>query len=200
MEYVVLATVRPTWLNLQLPSEVATLLLHNPDLARSSSHRTLAFLGRGPGVVRVVSGAPAADVLPIEIVRGRFLAPALATEKGVFNLPLPVLQYLGLRTSPRPPRNARSTDDTLLWFLPAPEYYEFRAHEWSGRAWTGPTTGGLAHVYLARAVLPLPLDLAELGRSESLIEGEEWRPRAEALGRVVRPRRRASYPSADGRS
>jgi hypothetical protein len=190
MEYVVLATVRPTWLNLQLPSEVATLLVHNPDLVRGSTHRTLAFLGRGPGVVRVVSGVPAADVLPIEIVRGRYLAPALATEKGVFNLPLPVLQYLGLRTSPRPPRNARSTDDTLLWFLPAPEYYEFRAQEWAGRVWGGPATGGLAHVYLARAVLPLPLDLAELGRSEALIEGEEWRPRAEALGHAARVRRR----------
>jgi hypothetical protein len=169
--------------------------VHNPDLARGSSHRTLAFLGRGPGVVRVVSGVPAADVLPIEIVRGRYLGSALATEKGVFNLPLPVLQYLGLRTTPRPPRNARSTDDTLLWFLPAPEYFEFRALEWSGHAWTGPGTGGLAHVYLSRAVLPLPLELSELARSESVIEGEEWRPRAEALGRAIRTRRRPGYPS-----
>lgn len=190
MEYVVLATVRPTWLNLQLPSEVASLILHNPDLARGSSHRTLAFLGRGAGVVRVVSAVPAADVLPIEIVRGRYLAPALATDRGVFNLPMPVIQYLGLQSQARPPRNARSTDDTLLWFLPAPEYYEFRSHEWSGRDWGGPSTGGLAHVYLARAVLPLPVELAELARAESVIEGAEWRPRAEALGRVVRPRHR----------
>ena len=190
MEYVVLATVRPTWLNLQLPAEVATLLLHNPGAARGSTHRTLAFLGRGNGVVRVISAVPAGDVLPIEIVRGRYLAPALATEKGVFSLPMPVIQYLGLRTQPRPPRDTRSTDDTLLWFLPAPEYYEFRAVEWAGRAWTGPSTGGLAHVYLARAVLPLPLELPELARTEGQIEGEEWRPRAEALGRVIRPRRR----------
>jgi hypothetical protein len=190
LEYVVLATVRPTWLNLQLPAEVSNLINHNPDAARGSTHRTVAFLGRGPGVVRVVSGVPAADVLPIEIVRGRYLAPALATEQGVFNLPLPVIQYLGLRTHPRPPRNARSTDDTLLWFLPAPEYYEFRAQEWAGRAWTGPSTGGLAHVYLARAVLPMPGELADLARSEAVIEGEEWRPRAEALGRGVRTRRR----------
>ncbi|MCI4325922.1 MAG: hypothetical protein L3J81_05225 [Thermoplasmata archaeon] len=189
MEYVVLATVRPTWLNLQLPTEVSTLLTHNPDLARGSTHRTVAFLGRGPGVVRVVSGVPAASVLPVEIVRGRYLAPALATEKGVFSLPLPVIQYLGLRTHPRPPRNARSTDDTLLWFLPAPEYYEFRAQEWAGQVWTGPTTGGLAHVYLARAVLPMTVELAELARSEAVIEGEEWRPRAEALVRGGRARR-----------
>jgi hypothetical protein len=189
VEYVVLSTVRPTWLNLHLPTEVGTLLLHNPELARGSSHRTLAFLGRGPGVVRVVSGVAAADVLPIEIVRGRYLAPALATERGVFNLPMPVIQYLGLRTQARPPRDARSTDDTLVWFLPAPEYYEFRSHEWAGRPWAGPSTGGLAHVYLARAVLPLPLELVELARAESLIESEEWRPRAEALARVVRPRR-----------
>jgi hypothetical protein len=190
VEYVVLATVRPTWLNLQLPTEVSNLLTHNPDLARGSTHRTIAFLGRGPGIVRIVSGVPAADVLPVEIVRGRYLAPALATEKGVFSLPLPVIQYLGLRTLPRPPRNARSTDDTLLWFLPAPEYYEFRAQEWAGRAWSGPSTGGLAHVYLARAVLPMAVELAELARSESVIEGEEWRPRAEALARGGRARRR----------
>ena len=190
MEYVVLATVRPTWLNLHLPSEVSNLIVHNPGLARGSSHRTLAFLGRGPGVVRVVSGVSAADVLPIEIVRGRYLAPALATEGGVFNLPMPVIQYLGIQSQARPPRNARSTDDTLVWFLPAPEYYEFRAHEWSGRPWTGPATGGLAHVYLARAVLPLPVELSELRRAEATIEGQEWRPRAEALGRVPHPRRR----------
>ncbi|HKV89946.1 MAG TPA: hypothetical protein VJQ43_01980 [Thermoplasmata archaeon] len=189
MEYVVLATVRPTWLNLQLPSEVASLIVHNPDLARGASHRTLAFLGRGPGVVRVVNAVRASEVLPIEIVRGRYLAPALATGGGVFNLPRPVIQYLGIQSHARPPRNARSTDDTLLWFLPAPEYYEFRAHEWSGNPWAGPSTGGLAHVYLARAVLPLPLELAELGKVEASIEGHEWRPRAEALGRVPRPRR-----------
>jgi hypothetical protein len=190
VEYVVLATVRPTWLNLQLPAEVSTLLGHNPDLARGSAHRTVAFLGRAPGVVRVVSGVPAADVLPVEIVRGRYLAPALASERGVFNLPLPVIQYLGIQSHLRPPRNARSTDDTLLWFLPAPEYYEFRAQEWAGRAWSGPSTGGLAHVYLARAVLPMPVDLSELARSEATIEAEEWRPRAETLGRGARARRR----------
>jgi hypothetical protein len=190
VEYVVLSTVRPTWLNLQLPAEVASLIRHNAELARGSGPRTLAFLGRGSGVVRVVSAVPAGDVLPIEIVRGRYLAPAATTERGVFNLPAPVIQYLGLKVQQRPPRKLRSTDDTMVWFLPAPEYYEFRAQEWSGQAWVGPSTGGFAHLYLARAVLPLPQELAELARTEASIEGEEWRPRAEALGRPIhRPRR-----------
>jgi hypothetical protein len=190
VEYVVLSTVRPTWLNLQLPTEVGTLIRHNPELARGASPRTLAFLGRGSGVVRVVSAVPAADVLPIEIVRSRYLASASTTERGVFNLPAPVIQYLGLLSQPRPPRNTRSTDDTMVWFLPAPEYYEFRAQEWSGRPWGGPSTGGLAHVYLARAVLPLPVELSELARTETAIEDEEWTPRADALGRPIRARRR----------
>lgn len=188
MEYVILKAVRPTWLNLQLPTEVAALLQYVPHEVRSlrAPGRGIAFLARGPGVVRVVAAHRAGDVLGIETLHNRFIAPAHLTEKLVFNLPEAVEQHLRLKIQRRGPNSLKSTDDGLIWFMPAPEYYEFRAHEWSEREWTGPSGGALAHVYLAKSVVPFSDELAEL---EARIESAEWRPRLEALQKVARIRR-----------
>ncbi|MGI0131794.1 MAG: hypothetical protein ACREDK_01665 [Thermoplasmata archaeon] len=187
MEYVILRAAHPTWLTLQLPNEVAQLIQYDPDEVRDlrSPGRGIAFLARGPGIVRVVASFRAPEILAIETVRNRFIAPARLTDKLVFNLPAPVVRHLGLQTSPRGPNDVRATDDSILWFLPAPEYYEFRARERSGKGWTGPSPGGFAHVYLTRSLLPFAPELSDL---EARIEAEEWRPRVEALQRV-RPRR-----------
>ncbi|MCI4348697.1 MAG: hypothetical protein L3J93_00530 [Thermoplasmata archaeon] len=190
MEYVALKSVRPTWLTLQLPSEVAQLLLYESEEGAKGGTpgRGLAYLARGPGIVRVVSAFAAREVLPIEIVRNRYLATAHTTGKLLHNLPQAVIQHLGVHLVVRGPNEARSTDDSLLWFVPAPEYYEFRAKERLGKPWTGPSTEGFAHVYLAKGVLPLPGEFPTLASLEARIEGEEWRPRLEAISRIPRGR------------
>jgi hypothetical protein len=189
MEYVALKTVHPTWLTLQLPTEVAELLQYDQDSAGPRTQgRGIAYLARGPGIARVVSTYRAREVLPIEIVRDRYLATARTTDKLLHNLPQAVIQHLGVQVVLRGPKEARSTDDALLWFVPAPEYYEFRAYERSGKPWNGPGTGGLARVYLAKGVLPLPGEIEELAHREQRIEHEEWRPRVEALARTARTR------------
>jgi hypothetical protein len=190
MEYVGIKTVHPTWLTLQLPNEVAELLRYDPDEASDPRvpGRGLAYLSRGPGIVRVVSAYAARELLPIEIVRDRYLATAHPTSKLLHNLPQGVIQHLGVRILQRGPKGARATDDALLWFLPAPEYYEFRSRERLGKEWTGPSTGGFAHVYLAKSVLPLPGEFPHLADLETRIEAEEWSPRLDALARTTRSR------------
>jgi hypothetical protein len=188
MEYVILRAVHPTWLVLQLPREVAELIRYRTEDDREphSSGRGVAFLARGHGIVRVVPSFEAREVLAVETVRNRFLAVARASERLLLNLPGPVARHLGLKTMTRGPNGPRSTDDSLIWFLPAPEYYEYRARERTEKGWTGPSTGGLAHLYLMKSLLPFPRELSDL---EYRIESEEWRPRLDALQRGIRIRR-----------
>lgn len=191
MEYVVVRAVHPTWLTMTLPTEVARLLQYDPEELRElhSPGRGIAFLARGPWVVRVVASFPARDILSIEMVRNRYLAPARVAEKGLFNLPGPVAEHLGIQTQGRPPKGIRATDDSLLWLVPSPEYYEFRAREWAGKPWNGPSPGGFAHVYLTKSILPFQMDLDDVTQRESRIEAEEWKPRVEAIARAQRARR-----------
>lgn len=188
MEYVVLAAQHPKWLNLHLPNEVAELLQFRAEEVRDlrTPARGISFLARGPGVVRAVGSLNAAEIVPLETLRNRFIAPAAVTDRGIFNLPQAVGRHLGIQITPRSPSDVRATDDQLVWFLPAPEYYEFRAMQRLGRAWTGPSTGGFAHVYLRKALLAIEPELERLERG---IEAEEWRPRLEAIARAGRTRR-----------
>ncbi len=188
MEYVVLRALHPTWLVVQLPQEVAQLLCYDPNEVQRlrPPAREIAFLARGPGVIRVVASYRSPEVIAIETVRNRFIAPARLNDKLLFSLPVPVARHLGLRVAFRGPSELRSTDDSLIWFLPAPEYYEFRARERAGKTWTGPSPGGPAHVYLAKSLLPF---LPELDEMESRIEAIDWRPRTEALTRGPKARR-----------
>jgi hypothetical protein len=189
MGHVALTTVHPTWLTLQLPKEVADLLRYEEEPVRPRGPgRAVAYLARGPGIVRVVPAFQAREVLPIEIVRDRWLANAHTTDKLLHNLPQAVIQHLGVQVIARGPKPSKATDDTLLWFVPDTEYYEFRAYERMGRRWTGPGTGGIARVYLTKAALPIPADLRELEERERRIEHEEWAPRVEALARLPRGR------------
>ena len=80
---------------------------------------------------------------------------------------------------------------------PPPSTYEYRARERTKKAWNGPSTGGFAHVYLAKSLLPFPRELSDL---ENRIELEEWRPRLDAFPRVVRGRRAAISPVPGFRS
>ena len=134
----------------------------------------------------MVASFAAAEVIPLETMRNRYIAPAAVSVRGIFNVPGAVSRHLGLQVTPRADSEMRGTDDQVVWFLPAPEYYEYRALQRLKRPWTGPSTGGFAHVYLSRAILPIQ---PELFAMESAIESEEWKPRREAMARANRARR-----------
>ncbi|MGI0052880.1 MAG: hypothetical protein ACREC5_05295, partial [Thermoplasmata archaeon] len=126
------------------------------------------------------------ELLPIETVENRLLATAHLSERLIFNLPEAVITHVRLKVLTRPPNDLRFTDDSILWFLPAPEYYEYRARQRSPRGWHGPSGGGMAHVYLARSLVPWS---EELDRLERRIDSEEWMPRLRLIERVSRERR-----------
>ncbi|HZY91576.1 MAG TPA: hypothetical protein VFG07_02195 [Thermoplasmata archaeon] len=193
MEYVILRAARPTYLNTQLPTEAAELIRFDPPNARGMRdyHRGIVFFSRGPGITRVVSAYQAQDVLPGEMAQNRYLGLARVSERLLFNIPAPVQRHVGLRSEPRGPEGPRATDDSLIWFLPAPEYYEYRALQRRERSWAGPSSGGVAHIYLAKSILPLDRQLTPLTDLETRIEWDEWRPRIEALQRVGAHRRAA---------
>ena len=181
--------MHPTWLTMQLPTEVATLIRFDPGAAGAGeASRTVSFLSRGPGIARIIATHPAREALAVETVRSRLLANARPGDRLLFTLPSPVAQHLGLQVFSRGPR-VRGTDDSLIWFMPAPEYYEYRSVLASGKPWTGPSIGPFAHVYLARSLLPLPKEIAQLADDEFRIEEEEWRPGVAALHRLGRGRR-----------
>ncbi len=179
----------PTWLSLQLPSEVADLLGYAPTSKEGGrASQSISFLGRGPGIVRVVATYPAREALAVETVRSRLIATARPGEHLLFSLPAAVGLHLGLQTFVKEPRS-RGTDDSVLWFVPAPEYYEYRSIVGSGKPWVRPSSGPLAHVYLAKSLIPLPKEFPRLAETEFRIEEEEWRPGVTALQRVGRGRR-----------
>lgn len=190
MEYVVVRATHPTWLTMQLPTEVATLIRFDPPGAGETRDggASISFLARGAGLVRVIATRPAREALAIETVRSRLLATARPGDRLLFTLPASVAEHLGLKVYSRGAR-VRGTDDSLLWFVPAPEYYEYRTLIASGKPWTGPSGGPFAHVYLAKSLVPFPRELAQLAEQEYRIEQEEWLPGVEALHRLGRGRR-----------
>lgn len=190
VEHVILKAVHPTWLVVQLPKEVADLIQYHSEDVRGlyPPARGLAFLARGPGIVRVLPAFQAREVLAVETVRNRVLATSRVGDSLIVNLPAVVCRHLGLKLIGQSGAAPRVTDDSIIWFLPAPEYYEYRARQRSSRPWTGPSTGGFAHVYLAKSLLPFSRELTEL---ENRIESEEWKPRMDTLAKSVRTPRRS---------
>ncbi len=190
MEYVAVKAVHPSWLTMQLPQEVAEFIQYHPEGGRERTpSRTIAFFARGVGIVRVLAAHPGREVLAVETVRNRLLALARPGDRLLFNIPAPILKHLGVQVYSRGPKAGRGTTDTLLWMVPAPEYYEYRATLDRGEGWKGPSSGGFAHVYLTKSLLPLPKELDRLSDVEYQIEEEEWRPGVAALQRVGRVRR-----------
>jgi hypothetical protein len=190
MEYVIVRAVHPTWLTMQLPLEVAELIRFRPEegSARDAS-RSISFLARGPGFARVIATHPAREALAVETVRDRLLASARPGERHIFSLPTALLRHLNIQVYSRGPRAGRGTDDRTVWFVPAPEYYEYRSVVESGKTWTGPSNGPFAHVYVAKSLIPFPRELSQLAELELRIEEEEWRPGIAALQKVGRGRR-----------
>jgi len=192
MEYVVLRATHPTWLTLQLPAEVAELICFRPEAGPNRDpSRTISFLARGPGIARVIASHPAREALAVETVRSRLIASARPGERHLFTLPTPVVSHLGLHVYSRGSK-LRGTDDRIVWLVPAPEYYEYRAVVGAAKTWTGPTGAPFARVYVTRSLVPFPRELSVLAELENRIEEEEWRPAVEALQRVGRGRRAAA--------
>ncbi len=190
MEYVIVRAVHPTWLTMQLPLEVAELIRFRPEEGNSREvSRAISFLARGPGLVRVIGAHPAREALAVETVRGRLLATARPGDRHIFSLPTAAIRHLDLLVYSRGPRAGRGTDDRTIWFVPAPEYHEYRSVVETGKVWTGPSSGPFAHVYLAKSLFPFPREFSQLAELENRIEEEEWRPGIEALQKVGRGRR-----------
>jgi hypothetical protein len=189
MEYVIVRASHPTWLTMQLPTEVGQLICYDPTVDRGGvAARSISFLARGPGIARVVATYPAREALAVETVQERLLATARPGERLLFTLPAPVAQHLGLKVYAKGDR-VKGTDDSVVWFVPAPEYYEFRSVVDHARSWHGPSSGPFAHVYLARSLVPFPRELGELAALEIRVEEEEWRPTVATLQRLGRGRR-----------
>ena len=191
MEYVIVRATHPSWLTMQLPTEVAELIRFEPRTdAGGTAGRSVSFLARGPGLARVIATYPAREALAVETVRDRLLATARPGERLLFTLPTQVVNHLGLKVFSRGDR-VKGTDDSVLWFVPAPEYYEFRSVVEHGKTWMGPSSGPFAHVYLTRSLVPFPRELDGLADLEFRIEEEEWRPAVAALQHLGRGRRAA---------
>lgn len=190
MEYVILRSVRPTRFTMQLPTEAASLLRYRDPSAKSPADGTgsITFLARGTGIARAFATHLSKEVLAVESVRERFLTNARPGEGHLFAFPARLITHLGIEEYPLSPGRARGTDDTVVWFLPAREYYEYRAGERSG-SWKGPSVGGSAHVYVAKGILPIARGLMGLDRMESEIENGDWAVTAEALRRTPSARR-----------
>lgn len=189
MEYVIVWASHPSWLTLQFPREVAELLGYRPEEGpQRDASRSISFLSRGAGVARVVATHPAREALAVEAVRSRLLATVRPGDRHVFTLPNALVTHLGLRVTQRGPRAGRGSDDGLVWFVPAPEYYEFRAVVDDGRTWAQPSSGPFARVYITRSLYPFPEAVQALDGLEAAVE-EEWRPAIRALQKVGRSRR-----------
>ena len=129
-------------------------------------------------------------MLAVETVRSRLVATARPGDRHVFALPNSLTDYLGLRVVGRGPRAGRGTDDGLVWFVPAPEYYEFHSTLDSKGGWSQPSNAPFAHVYLTQSLYPFPEGMAGLAELEDQIEAE-WRPAVRALQQVGRTPQRA---------
>jgi len=191
MEYVILRATHPSYLTMQLPTEVAQLIRYDPKPeSGGAAARSVSFLARGGQIARIIATYAAREALAVETVRERLLATSRPGESLLFTLPGPVASHLGLKVYARSDR-VKGTDDSVVWFVPAPEYYEFRSVLESGKRWTGPSSGPTAHVYLTRSLVPFPRDLDRLADLEYRIEEEEWRPAVATLQHLGRGRRAA---------
>jgi hypothetical protein len=192
MEYSLLYVQQPSaGFSMQLGRDVSQFLRFHPEQSggRHPSNRHLAFLSRVPGILRVLPEALSPWFVALEDERRRLVARALVSPSHLFCFPLKAVEQLGIGTHPHLESGIRSTEDTFVWFVPAPEYYEFKAALRRPKGWTGPSPGGFPHVYVARGVVPFRSELPELDRTERHVEEGELRPRLEALERVARAAR-----------
>ncbi len=188
MAYVLLRSVHPTRLTMQLPQEVAEMIGLDSGAPGKGTGHSISFLARGPGIARVLATASFREALAIEVVRDRFVASTRPGERFLFSVPASLLRHLEIEIGVRGPQLGRGTDDRILFLMPEDEYHDACASRSRGVAWAGPLGGSRAHIYVVKAVAPLPRGLAQLAELERRIEEEEWRPGVAALQKVGRAR------------
>lgn len=182
-------TGQPSWGTTILPLEVSEALGVPPIQAKGErpdpSRRSIAFLERGEGRVRVISVYRSPLVLAAAISKSRVVAQIGLSDKLYFNLPAAVESYLSLKGFRDPGNHNRVTDDVLAWLMPAEEFYTFREAKREGKAPEG-QLGGPAHVYLMKSHFP-----GLLPPLKALEEGEEEVARTGVTPMaVVRPARK----------
>ncbi len=158
-ELVVLKAIRPTWCNLQLPQDVARIL----GLTWGAPAQSVQFFASEGRRARVfVSGEVGTRSHPV--------ATARLTEKMVFHLPAAVTDLLGIRIVKT--RRGRTTDDMLVWFMPADHYYEYRRAARSQRK-LGYSPGERPEVYVARNWPAMGQGEASPGLTRVMVPGGE---------------------------
>jgi hypothetical protein len=140
--WVVVKATAPHWFTLQVPQTVAKMMGLRVDLLRPG--RKIAFLNRGPEVVRVVPVFEAPEDVAAEVASGTALAVATFTKDLLFTLPCTVQKHLQLRISRRGVHRVKGTDDLVAWMVPEREW------ELESTAAVPPAV----HVYLTRSLFP----------------------------------------------
>lgn len=155
--WVVFKTVHPSWGTLILPSEISELMGVPPPLDKGEkpdpARRTLAFLDRGTGRVRVISLFRSAKVFAEAVEKQRLIGQAQVSDKLYLNLPDAVETHLNLKRWFVPERRSQRTNDMLAWMIPGDEYYAWREATQDGSAYEMPSSGP-AHIYLVKSYFP----------------------------------------------
>jgi hypothetical protein len=155
--WVVFKTVHPSWGTLILPSEVSELMGVPPPLEKGErpdpARRTLAFLDRGPGRVRVISLFRSAQVFAEAVEERRLIGQAQVSDKLYLNLPDAVEDHLNLKRWFVPERRSQRTNDMLAWMIPAEEYYAWREATQDRSPHVLPPSGP-ANIYLVKSYFP----------------------------------------------
>lgn len=85
--------------------------------------RTLWFLNRGPGVVRVCRGVPDSKMVEKEMAHNRVLGTSRINQYHACDLPEAVLDHLEMRTFEKGEKyKLRLTNDSVAWVVPTREY------------------------------------------------------------------------------
>ena len=148
----VFKTVNPSWGSLGLGTEVHDLLgVPQPKGgALTPEERMLAFLDRGPGMVRVINVYASARLYAESLTQHKIIAQALPGQTFTFNLPDKVEKHLGMETEWDPKSRNTRTMDTLAWIMPEEAYHAYRKATQDGGAYQVPKEGP-APLYLRRA-------------------------------------------------
>lgn len=185
--WTILRTAHPESSNLTLPSEVYTMLHLDVALVatRSKLERTLVFLWRPRGWLRVVPSFYFAELVAKEAGMGRILtqAPFTGTSTGsmVMNLPLRAVHYLHLKDFEGANPSPRTPMDSIAWVAPKDNWEAVLAAEEAARVGRPGPRGVVPHVYLARNAFEGTLPtLAEL-------EDPKARPKPETLSVRIGP-------------
>jgi hypothetical protein len=162
--WVVFKTVQPSWGSLALGEEIVELLgapppfkgkadPNSPQPAEDPNKRSIAFLNRGKGRLRVINIYRSAHLFASELTQGKLVGQAMPSVQYIFNMPDAVENYLGVKTELVSERRSRRTLDTVAWLIPASEYYAYHQATKDGGKYEVPKDGP-AHVYLTKSYFP----------------------------------------------